>query len=126
MNKEKIDLLKNKYPQLFENVYCGISCEDGWFDLISQLSEKLTNICKKHNVIIRFAQIKNKFGLLRIYYDSEGEYSQDVSDHVYSLVNAVESMSGTICELCGQEGKKGGSAWAEVLCSNCREKFRSR
>lgn len=66
------------------------------------------------------AQIKEKFGGLRFYIDfntEEGE--QVISDRIrYSIQGAIdlaESLSSTICELCGNPGKCGNSCGGELL-----------
>lgn len=117
MNPENLNRLKEKYPILFENVYCGVSCEDGWVSLIDELSSKVTALMTKYNCEIKYDQIKEKFGLLRIYFNCSDGTPAEVSNHVDSLVSGAEELSGTICEVCGEPGKLSGKYWVKTVCS---------
>ena len=61
------------------------------------------------------AQIKEKFGTLRIYCDNVNDYAAGVFD-------MAESLSGMTCEKCGARGKQTGSSWIHTLCENCEKK----
>lgn len=62
---------------------------------------------------VRVAQVKEKFGTLRFYYEGGDEY-------VAGLVSMAESMSAVTCEECGVPGKTGGDGWIRTLCDSCR------
>ena len=72
MNKENTQKLLTDFPKLYEqyywspqetSMYRGFDCGDGWFDLIYQLSKKLSAIYPN----VRAVQVKEKFGGLRFY-----------------------------------------------------------
>ena len=136
------DDLYEKYPNLFANkdnsqspMCYGIECNLGWYDLLSclcwrinqhkqQMIDRFRYLIKNDPeklktepdyVDVKFDQIKQKFGVLRVYYSGGDEY-------IRGAVSAVEDCSSTICEQCGNSGsiRKGG--WSVVLCDQCFEK----
>lgn len=60
------------------------------------------------------AQIKEKFGTLRLYFDNVDQYTQGVID-------LAEAMSAEICEVCGERGKCVGGRWVQTLCQECNQ-----
>jgi hypothetical protein len=60
-------------------------------------------------------QVKEKFGTLRFYY-SGGD------DYISGLVSMAESMSGVICESCGNTGERKGGGWIKTICEPCEDK----
>jgi hypothetical protein len=121
----------------------GIECGNGWHDIISSLcwmiqqredniksrqeylKKQDKNIQKDLNINIigeeveyfpvRFDQIKEKFGGLRIYFTGGDDY-------VEGLVSMAESFSYQVCELCGEKGKPNKNGWISTLCEKCRSK----
>jgi hypothetical protein len=59
-------------------------------------------------------QVKSKFATLRIYADNTTPY-------VKGVLEMAELMSGSICEFCGDKGKRCGGGWITTLCSECAE-----
>jgi hypothetical protein len=144
MNQELQNKLYEKYPSLFINkdksiqescMAWGIECNDGWYDLLSavcwrifqhekNIAERIRvrNEAGKENdssdleyVPVKFDQIKEKFGGIRIYY-SGGD------DYVDGVVSLADEMSYKICEVCGNSGKPNKGGWITTLCDNCRNK----
>lgn len=119
----------------------GIECGNGWYDIISALCwrikqyednikarerfrEKQNNDIQQNFGIaiegdgqdyfpVKFDQIKEKFGGLRIYY-SGGD------DYISGAVDMVEEISYKICEVCGQKGKPNKGGWITTLCESCK------
>ena len=58
---------------------------------------------------IRVAQIKEKFGGLRFYYDGG-------DDHISGMVRMAEAWAGQTCETCGDKGKQRSGGWIRTLC----------
>lgn len=144
MDNELQNILYEKYPNLFDNRHkspmespmCfGIEHGNGWYDILSSLCwrifqhekniddnrkyleknnlEELKNEPKYYPV--RFDQIKEKFGGLRIYH-SGGD------DYIDGAIDMAEEMSFKICELCGNPGKPNEGGWISTLCDSCRNK----
>ena len=104
--------LKENYPEMYENVYCGIYIDKGWFDLVDILSKKIYDAAKQSNVDYpRVAQIKEKFGGLRFYADNTDEYMN-------GLIDMAEKISIHVCEVCGNPGKRRDTSWVRTLCDD--------
>lgn len=114
MKDELKNSLKEKYSTMFDSYLQGrdIECGSGWYALID---ETLGGI-KATDPNAQIIQIKEKFGLLRMYVDSEVEA-------VFNIVHFAENLSGTICEVCASPGRplKGKNAWIRTMCPACVE-----
>jgi hypothetical protein len=142
MNQELQDQLFEKYPALFENkdksiqescMSWGIECNDGWYELLSSVCWRISqhekniadrirvrNEAGKENdqsdldyIPVKFDQIKEKFGGIRIYYTGGDDY-------VRGVVSLADEMSYKICEVCGNAGKPNKGGWISVLCDEHR------
>ena len=141
MKQELQQKLYDKYPELFSNkdksimescMGWGIECGDGWYDILSSLCWMIkqhednnrwqTEYKQKEDATytsdyypVKFDQIKEKFGGLRIYFTGGDSY-------IEGLVSMAESFSYQICELCGERGKPNEGGWISTLCDKCRNK----
>jgi hypothetical protein len=68
---------------------------------------------------ISVAQIKEKFGGLRFYYDGG-------DDHISGMVTMAEVWAGRTCETCGERGKQRGGGWIRTLCDTHEQEYQSR
>ena len=124
MRQDLDELLCRKYPKMFvdrnksmqETAMCwGFSCGDGWFDLIDELCDSIQsyidNNSRQDRIIpqVIVEQVKEKFGTLRFYY-------QGGNDTIHGMVWFAESMSGRICEKCGNPGTRQGEGWVFTTC----------
>ncbi|NDD85120.1 hypothetical protein EBZ38_12720 [bacterium] len=143
MKQELQDRLFKKYPTLFENkdksiqescMAWGIECNDGWYELLSSVCWRISqhekniadririrNEAGKENdqsdldyVPVKFDQIKEKFGGIRIYYTGGDDY-------VDGIISLADEMSYKICEVCGNAGKPNKGGWITVLCDEHRK-----
>jgi hypothetical protein len=125
MTNDLQETLFNKYPKLFrekdlppsQTCMCwGFECGDGWFNILDVLCEKINKHCEKNDIDVTVAQVKEKFGGLRFYYNG-GDYTVD------DLVSFAESLSERTCEICGSPGKMGQTnGWYRTTCEGCNEK----
>ena len=142
MTEKSWDELYEKYPDLFINkdktpmqscMSFGIECNIGWYDIISsvcyQIKQHEKNIAERiaarnkyerendksdlEYIAVKFDQIKEKYGGLRIYH-SGGD------DYVDGLISLAEEMSYKICERCGCPGSPNKQGWIMTLCDKCR------
>lgn len=108
MTRDLDRLLCERYPLIFAERHrstsesCmgwGITCEDGWFDLLDVLCERL-QFWADHNGApqIVAAQVKEKLGTLRF-------YPRTASDEQWGMIRMAEAMSARICEQCGRPGR---------------------
>ncbi len=102
MKQELQNQLFENYPKIFrqkdlspqETAMCwGISCGDGWFDIVNVLCLNIRKHAEFTGKSIEAVQVKSKWGALRVYLEGEG-----VDDFIRGLVKMAESMSRTIKE----------------------------
>lgn len=76
----------------------------GWYNLVQPIADK----AKELNVEI--AQVKEKFGTLRIYTDT-------VNEELEELIREAEKLSEVTCESCGRPGKlRTTHGWLKTTC----------
>jgi hypothetical protein len=117
MNKELEEKLKKDFPKAFEEcgkspsescMAFGCACGDGWEPIIREVCENLSPKAS-------FAQIKEKFGCLRIYLNNSTRADED-------LCWEAEKKSSKICEFCGKPGEQRRGVWIKTLCSECNDR----
>ena len=82
-----------RYPEPY-----GIECNDGWKDIIRNTDDKLKFIDPEYTI----AQIKEKFGGLRYYYDHSFESYDDIRCEIMDdIIRSAEHEASRTCELCG-------------------------
>ena len=115
MNKQNTDILCNKFPNLYNKDFY-FECNDGWFDLIYNLSEKLNKLILEMPEAERkwssAVQAKEKFGIMYFYISSG-------TDEMFNFISKAEKESARTCEVCGKPGKLTGEHWVETLCDKC-------
>lgn len=147
MKKELQDKLFKKYPKIFrqkdmpmqETAMCwGISCGDGWYDLIDDLCGEIQNRVDNVNRSSRYkmenspktlvptkiktltceaTQVKEKFGGLRFYVDCDDDY-------IDGIISLAEAISLRTCSECGGRATRNTKArgWVHAICQSCRGK----
>ena len=116
--------LRTAFP--FMNKCC--ECGDGWFQLLYDLCQEITNRYEKDNkeVDIEVGQVKEKFGTLRFYYyhkDIDTD-SEELRKDIEQIVRKYEKNSKFVCEMCGKEGAiRTDIPWIKTLCNDCCKKF---
>lgn len=121
--------MEEKYPSMFSEPYGGFCIGAGWWPIIEALCEQIDAYTKwrnntreallkdnphKHKIPnavkpVKVAQIKEKFGGLRFYYDGG-------DDHISGMVRMAESWAGRSCEECGNVGTSRNGGWIKTLC----------
>lgn len=138
MDQELQNKLYTEYPQFFSNkdktpmespMCFGIETGNGWYEILDHLCWKIKqhedNIkwhreyLEKKNpeklasepeyFPVKFDQVKEKYGGLRIYF-SGGD------DYINGLVSMAESISYSVCEVCGNKGAANKGGWISVRC----------
>ncbi len=100
---------------------CGSAVGKGWLPLVEELNRKITAIDPDYKIY----QIKEKFGGLRYYIQLSDQLSEQQYDSAYELIRTTEDQSFTICEDCGNPGKRMTQrGWMFTLCNNCFIKSR--
>ena len=109
----------------------GIEAGNGWHDIISSVcwmikqhednvkwqteyKQKTEPDYQSDYFPVKFDQVKEKYGGLRLYFSGGDEY-------VEGLVSMGEAMSYKVCEVCGNKGKPNEGGWISTLCDGCRK-----
>jgi hypothetical protein len=112
----------------------GCEVGNGWYELLSSVCWRIfqheKNIEDRKRILadqpekikaeleyfpVKFDQIKEKYGGLRIYFTGGDDY-------VDGIVSMAEEYSYKVCEVCGNSGKPNKGGWITTLCESCREK----
>lgn len=99
----------------------GFECEDGWFDLIWNLSQAIeesaqaSGLSPTHSNWPEAFQVKQKFGRLRMHVLHK-------TDEMSILIDAASEASQSICEICGATPAHSVviNRWVQTLCSECQ------
>jgi hypothetical protein len=66
--------------------------------------------------------VKEKFGTLRYYYDSDLEYDTVERKIMDAIIDAAEARSAVTCEWCGRYGElRTQRYYVLTLCDDCNE-----
>jgi hypothetical protein len=129
--------MEEKYPKMLAGKYGGFAIGKGWWvivdKLMGQIQWHIDNSVKGNKwdlendktdvrpIIpqVTVAQIKEKFGGLRFYYDGGDEY-------IHGLVSMAESWAGIACEECGGIGERRSGGWIRTLCDKHEQEHKDR
>lgn len=92
--------------------------ENGWkIAFGEQLCEELKEALIKTNCLddYRIIQIKEKWGFLRWY--------SNTNDEIRKVISKYEKMSKYICKHCGKPATKVSTGWISSYCDSCAEKL---
>jgi diaminopimelate decarboxylase len=99
MNQSLIDSLFEKYPNLFVKTE-AITCEDGWFDIIDEMCQKIQDyIDKEEEVQTRIFKIVNLYGGLHI------NAFTDSCEVIEDYIEEAEAKASSTCEFTGLPGE---------------------
>ena len=121
MNEKLTNYLYETYPEIIpENFY--FECGDGWFLILNAAfkeMKKIKSMSKFENAPYpRVAQIKEKFGAMRLYIDPL-DAGREYWDAINSIVTMAETLSSRTCESCGRAGFPRGERWIKCHCRWC-------
>lgn len=78
-------------------------CEEGWWPILETACIRIRKAKKFGYGSFRFSQIRQKKGILRIYWT--GRLSSRADAKVRTAIERAEARSGCTCEICGREGR---------------------
>ena len=119
-----IQTLAEEFPKQFKDgdTPCYSEYPDGWHHLIRNVMKRVDSA----RLPIKWAQIKEKFGSLRMYEDVYEGHSALVE--LYDWIGEAERLSMITCQCCGAKGKRQnlttpiGTSWVGVFCDPCKRK----
>jgi hypothetical protein len=123
--------MEQQFPKMFAGPYGGFAVSQGWWHIIESLCANIQSHIdwkqeqkEKYNrgegceqVVV--AQIKEKFGGLRFYYDG-GDAT------ISGIVRMAESWASQTCEVCGNKGTIRPGGWLRTLCDHHEEQHQKR
>ena len=99
-HSEQTDIRKALVSKMSPGWEPSISCDSGWDWILEDLNSKLEFLDPSYRV----GQIKEKFGTLRFYFDTDAKF--EIREIMNSLVELAEYWSSITCELCGNSSGK--------------------
>ena len=149
--QEEFPFMKQNNVEEEHNIYrhWGFECSGGWYELLKDCLQRITDRYAEAGVPIDFvpAQIKEKFGTMRLYYgyedapcgiaafdflgngssirfepgnENDGEKKKKLRHDISGIVRAAEERSKHTCEMCGKEGViRSDLGWVKTLCDSC-------
>ena len=129
--------MQAKYPLMLSKPYGGFAIGRGWWLIVDRLMSNIqhhidwsvkNNLWDLENgkedvrqiipqVVV--AQIKEKFGGLRFYYDGG-------DDEISGMVRMAEAWGGTTCEECGTPATRRSGGWIRTLCDRHEAEYQER
>jgi hypothetical protein len=127
------------YPLMFSRPFGGFAIGPGWWPIIESLCANIqshidwrnrqreellkdnpyNHPIPEHVEQVVVAQIKEKFGGLRFYY-------QGGDDIIAGMVRMAEAWADRSCEDCGNPGKQRGGGWVRTLCDDHEAEYQAR
>ena len=102
----KLDILIEKYPHV-KDLY--FECGEGWADILEPVIKAINDYNATSDEPVRVAQIKEKWGSLRISTDGH-------PDEIDEVIDTAERLSVTTCEVCGEPGILRTGGWLVTRC----------
>lgn len=95
-----------------------ISCNEGWYKILEDLDNKLSYLDPDYRIV----QVKEKFGTLRFYFDTD--IHGLTRSIMFDCVRAAEFASSYTCEYCGNsQGRlQDDNYWVKTACHPCWKK----
>jgi len=115
--KGEIQKLTGQKSEPFLPIVFGFECGVGWFDLLKETFQKLEAYVQENKITGCYvAQVKEKFGGLRIYLSIS-------NPEINNILDDATQKSYTICEICGKSGKlQNQVGWSKTLCVSCNRR----
>ena len=100
----------------------GFTCDDGWHEIIRDVAHLIEQDIKdthySKNAPACVSQVKEKFGMLRIYLDNGNDY-------LTGVVAMAEVLSARTCEVCGTtkdvKRHKLFGFYLKTVCPKCKK-----
>lgn len=117
-NSGLIKTLSNEFPKQFHDgdTVVRSTYPKGWYHIIRTVLKRVDAA----RLPIKWAQIKEKLGSLRMYEDADEGHSQLVE--LYDWIGEAERLSRITCQCCGNKGEQVIlRGWKQVLCGSCKK-----
>lgn len=125
VNLQNTEKLLMAFPRLYRSIArknladaanSNFQIDDGWFELLVELSEKIEKAAKHGGLYAEkwpdVQIVEAKYASLRLKLHNETE-------PLHQIVYKYELKSTKVCELCGQPGYIRDADWLYCLCDQC-------
>ena len=113
MNELQLQVAK-LIDKFLPNYYKSVDVDEGWYQIVVDCDNLLTEIDPDYKI----AQIKQKFGGLRYYFQpSSTEYNDELWEKMNAVVHTYEDIAWVTCEATGNPGvlMKSSGGWLKTL-----------
>ena len=112
----KYDELEAKYKSILKLNY-GFETPIGWYNILAEFLEQVTAFEGWFKIV----QIKEKFGGLRIYIDTEDDIPEQIRAMIEGLISETEFKANRVCHDCGCNIDRNNTIKHRfyVLCNKC-------
>ena len=118
MTIENLNKILDSYWAKGWDGYCRF--DEGWSDLVGELHNKILNIDPNYKI----QQIKEKFGVLRFYYESLLIENQFHNEEIDNIIEDYVKKSREICEICGAKGRPAKLGYRyKTCCEDCMVEY---
>ncbi len=110
MNLELTEKLYSAFPRLYrghhkppsESSMCwGFQCGDGWYQVLYNLSQELSDYQAAHpDLDIEATQVKSKFGILRVHLNYRDVTIEQMIEHAQHQASVTCELSGDAIQIC--------------------------
>lgn len=105
--------------RLAKGGWYGCIVDDGWKNIVLEADAMLSFIDPNYKI----NQVKEKFGTLRFYFETEKPYGKVEHNIMDAIVRAAEFRSTYTCEWCGKYGEiRTDQYYVLTLCDECSDK----
>lgn len=99
---------------------------EGWrIAFCPQIWDELKTILEKANYVndFRFAQIKEKYGTLRLYHCGVPE---EIFEEICAWESKYDKLSENVCIHCGKPATYMTTGWITFICEDCLKEYQGR
>ena len=121
------DILLGIPEHIWQQCEAYKECPEGWWETVKKVEAVLLAEG------VKVAQMKEKFGGLRVYWDFpeewhclEEESFQDKCDMIECLIDIAAWVCQSRCMVCGEKGTLRNENWLTVLCEGHYNEWRER
>lgn len=95
------DLYRGRHKSQYESSMCwGFECGDGWYQLLYDLSQELSNYSAENPALdLEAMQVKSKFGSLRFHLNIHDAATE-------KMIGLAQRRASVTCEITGEPGQR--------------------
>lgn len=111
------DILLDIPEHIWQQCEAYTECPEGWWETVKKVEAVLLAEG------VKVAQMKEKFGELRVYWDRPEEWNDledetfhDKCEQIDCLIDIADWVCQETCMVCGEKGTLHNERWINVLC----------